>query len=297
MDEYGCTTIFSGNNCYLKCLIHFVCVIRICVLYPRYPAEKQVVWNLFFWKKVVVDSSLLMVVLVLFLAALIRSTFGFGDALISMPLLSLFLPIATVVAPLVSLISILTSCLILSSDWRTVHWSSTWKLLISAIAGIPVGMYGARHVDEWLVKLFLASLILSFAGFNLWKPRLFTLKSDHSIWVFGFSSGIFGGAYNAFGPPLVIFGTLRQWSPAQFRSTIQGYALPVVIFVVIGHSVAGFQYERVFNYFLIAGVFVTLAVAIGRRIHHRFQGDRFRQSIYVLLFAVGTMLALQSIRA
>ncbi|MCA9117288.1 MAG: hypothetical protein KDA79_19595, partial [Planctomycetaceae bacterium] len=62
-----------------------------------------------------VESSL--PVLVLFTAALVRSTFGFGDALVAMPLLALFMPLETA-APLVALISLLIAGSVLQRDWR-----------------------------------------------------------------------------------------------------------------------------------------------------------------------------------
>jgi hypothetical protein len=41
------------------------------------------------------------------------------------------------------------------------------------------------------------------------------------------------------GPPLVIYGTLRQWSPEQFRATRQGYFLPAGLLGVGGFWLAG----------------------------------------------------------
>ena len=55
------------------------------------------------------------VILVLFLATLVRSAFGFGEALISVPLLALLMPIE-VAAPTAVLVSITVALVIVIHD-------------------------------------------------------------------------------------------------------------------------------------------------------------------------------------
>ena len=38
------------------------------------------------------------------------------------------------------------------------------------------------------------------------------------------------------GPPLVIYGALRRWSPQHFRATLQGYFLPASLAGLGGYS-------------------------------------------------------------
>lgn len=267
------------------CLVPKACSIIRCLSFSGEPVRRKA--------GVLVDAFLVPVVVVLFFSTLVRSTFGFGDALISMPLLSLFLPIQTV-APLVAFVSITTSILIVARDWRAVDWRSAGHLIFSAAFGIPLGLFWLKRADESLVKLLLAATILSFSLFSLSSPKGFVLKTDRSIWLFGFWSGVFGGAYNAFGPPLVIYGTLRQWSPEQFRATIQGYVLPIGAFMITGHFLAGFD-PVVLQYYVVGAGFLVVAVWLGRKIHSRFQGPAFRRSIFFLLILVGSLLATQAV--
>jgi hypothetical protein len=41
------------------------------------------------------------------------------------------------------------------------------------------------------------------------------------------------------GPPLVIYGSMRRWSPQHFRATLQGYFLPASIIGMSGYRLAG----------------------------------------------------------
>ncbi len=61
------------------------------------------------------ETTTLDVLLIVFLATLIRSAFGFGEALIAVPLLALFIPLK-VAAPLAVLLSITVAAVIVAQD-------------------------------------------------------------------------------------------------------------------------------------------------------------------------------------
>ena len=75
-----------------------------------------------------VDSTTLQVLLVVFFATLIRSTWGFGEALIAVPLLALTIPIESATPPAV-LLSITVAAGIVVQDWRQIHLRSAGWLL------------------------------------------------------------------------------------------------------------------------------------------------------------------------
>ena len=69
------------------------------------------------------DSLTVLVVVVFFLATLLRSALGFGEALIAVPLLAFVLPVK-VAAPIAVLISITVAAVVVAQDWRHVHVGS-----------------------------------------------------------------------------------------------------------------------------------------------------------------------------
>src|SRR3954471_23980579 len=108
----------------------------------------------------------LTVPLVLGLATLIRSAFGFGQALIAVPLLALVVPVQ-VAAPLAVLASITVAALALLQDSSDVHVKSAGWLVLSTAVGIPVGLLALTHVAEPLVKGALAVVIIAFSTYSL----------------------------------------------------------------------------------------------------------------------------------
>jgi len=92
------------------------------------------------------DATAVWVVAVVFVATLIRSAFGFGEALVAVPLLALFLPVRTA-APLAVLVSITIAAVVVAQDWRKIHVRSVGWLVVSTMIGTPVGLMllASRH--------------------------------------------------------------------------------------------------------------------------------------------------------
>lgn len=236
-----------------------------------------------------INWIILPVLTILFLATLIRSAFGFGEALISVPLLALIIPIE-VAAPIAVLVSITVAAIVLIQDWQQVHFGSASRLVLSSMAGIPLGLLLLTMIAEPIVKAVLAVIIIIFSVHSLLNESQHKLKDDGWAWLFGFGSGILGGAYGMNGPPLVIYGALRRWSPQHFRATLQGYFLPASILVMIGYWFTGLWTPTVTRYYLLALPIVILAIFGGRLINRRINGERFLLYIHTALILIGIIL-------
>ena len=239
------------------------------------------------------DHTTLSVLSVLFLATVVRSAFGFGEALIAVPLLALVIPVE-VAAPVAVLVSVTVAGLVLLQDWREVHPGSAGRLILSTMFGIPFGLLMLTTVAEPVVKALLAAVIISFAVYCLVGRGRFELKDDRLAWVFGFGAGVLGGAYGMNGPPLVAYGALRRWSPERFRATLQGYFLPASLVGMVGYWAAGLWVPAVTRYYLASLPVVLAATALGRVLNRRLDGRRFLLSIHLGLFVIGALLLIQS---
>src|SRR3954454_17471091 len=107
------------------------------------------------------DWTTIQVLAVLSLATLIRSAFGFGEALVAVPLLALLMPVEEAV-PLATLVSITVAAVVVVQDWRRVHLRSAGWLVLSTLFGIPLGLWLLTAVAEKVVKALLAVIIIGF---------------------------------------------------------------------------------------------------------------------------------------
>lgn len=239
----------------------------------------------------------LQVLAVVFVATLIRSAFGFGEALFAVPLLALFIPLK-IAAPLAVLVSITIAAVVVAQDWRKIHLRSTGWLVGATLFGIPVGLLLLTSSHQQAVKITLAILILAFAVYSLVGSKPPELKQDSRVWLLGcgFVSGVFGGAYGMNGPPLVIYGAMRRWSAQHFRATLQGYFLPASLIGMAGYWLAGLWVPAVTHYYLLSLPVLLPAIWLGRVVNHRLHGEAFLRYIYIGLAGIGAVLLVQSLR-
>src|SRR4051812_33059484 len=103
---------------------------------------------------------------VLFLATLIRSALGFGEALVAVPLLALMVPVE-VAAPVAVLVSITVALIVVVQDWKHVHLRSAGWLVLPTLVGIPLGLMLLRLAAAPVVKAVLAVVIVAFSAHAL----------------------------------------------------------------------------------------------------------------------------------
>jgi uncharacterized membrane protein YfcA len=214
---------------------------------------------------------------------------GFGTALVAMPLLAVTIGVRTA-TPLVGLVMLTTIAALLARTWRSVDVRAAWQLLLSSAVGIPVGVLGLRFAPEPVVKSILGALLIGFGLYGLARPRLLTLERHVWVYVFGFVSGVLGGAYNTNGPPAVACGVMRRWPPERFQATLQGYFLPATVLICAGHGLGGLWTRAVFGLYLAALPLVLVAVVLGHSISGRIPAEMFQRILYGALVVLGGFL-------
>lgn len=240
---------------------------------------------------------LLLIILISFIATLVRSTFGFGESMVAVPLFLWILP-AKVAVPLSALLSVAVALIIILQDHKQVYFYSAKWLVLYAALGIPIGLLLLIYGSENLIVCGLGLFLIGYAVYSLRYKNTFYLPEDHKWLLFlcGFLSGIFGGAYSINGPALVIYGNLRRWPAKSFRATLQAYFLPASLLGILGFwwkGLVDLELIRYFGYALIGGV---PAVFIGRYFNGRLKDDSFFKYVYIGLVAIGLLLLLRGMR-
>ena len=234
------------------------------------------------------------VLFIVFIATLIRSAFGFGEALIAVPLLAFYIPLG-IAAPLAVLVSITVAGIVVVQDWKQIHLGSTGWLVLSSLFGIPLGLLLLTSSHQRAVKATLAVIIMTFSAYSLTGRTPLELRRDSRLWLLacGFCAGVLGGAYGMNGPPLVVYGAMRKWSAQTFRATLQGYFLPASVIGMGGYWLAGLWTSAVTHYYLLSLPVTLLGVFLGRVINHRFRGEVFAKYLYIGLASIGALLLVQ----
>src|SRR5579875_2259036 len=110
----------------------------------------------------IAGPALMLVPGVLFVATLIRSALGFGEALVAVPLLALLVPI-NVAAPVAVMASVTVALIVVAQDWQKIHARTAARLVLPTLPGIPLGLLLLRTGAEPVVKAGLAAIIIAFS--------------------------------------------------------------------------------------------------------------------------------------
>lgn len=235
------------------------------------------------------DPVTLQVIGIVFVATFVRGLTGFGNALVAMPLLALVVNMK-VASPLVAMTAILMAVLMLVTNWRQVHIRSAWRLLLASAPGVYIGLKLLTSAEGPGLRIGLAIFILSYSVYDLCRPRLAHLENENWAYLAGFVSGVIGGACNANGPPIVIYGTMRGWNPEKFRATLQGFFLPAGLFILVGHAAKGLWTDQVVHLFLWSLPSVFVGITLGSLLAKRVKKEHFRVVIHTVLIGSALML-------
>ncbi len=231
----------------------------------------------------------LITALIVFVAAFQQSLSGFGFSLVAMPILVQLLGIQ-IAAPLVAALA-LTINIINGLRWRAdFDFGEIKRLGIWMALGVPVGIWGIFALNETLVKAGLGLLLVAYALYALLKPEQLPTISRRWAYPAGFFAGLLGGAYNTSGPPLILYGSLRNWSHQRFRAVLQslfGFAASIVVF---GHFVTGHYTQPVLKLAGYSLPGLLLAVLLGARLDQHIKPEHLKKWITIATLILGVSL-------
>jgi len=248
-------------------------------------------------------SLLLAIIAVVFLGALTRTTFGFGEAVISMPLLTL-LPISLHTAvSLMGFVGLTVALLAVVTDRRNIDRATLLPLVLAALVGIPIGLIVVTYIPTAAITGLLGTVLIIYGIYSL-SENLLASQTTQSRqihqrwgWVFGFASGVFGSAYNFNGVPIAVYGSLRKWLPNKFRSTMQAYFLLSGTLIVAGQGISGLWTPDVFTLYGLSLPAVAAAMIVGTILHRHIPTANFQRYVFVLITVLGAILLVKSILA
>lgn len=222
---------------------------------------------------------------IILFAALVQAISGFGFALMSVPLMVVFidLRLAVVVSALVG-----TS----STSWQA--WQSreqrdrvlTRRFIMASAIGTPFGFAAFLWVPQDVLKIVLGLAVLS--GVAVLSRGIDLRSTHHSFdWLMGILSGVLLMATSTNGPPLVFTLQARQIAPDTFRATLNTvFAVTGVISTFLFVS-SGKATNEVLTISALAVPTMIIGVFVGMKIRRFIAPQIFRVLVLVLLAGSG----------
>jgi uncharacterized membrane protein YfcA len=235
--------------------------------------------------------SILLPLLVLLLGVFTQSLAGFGSGLVSMAFLPGLVGVRTA-APLVSLVTGTLEALLLLRYRASFNFSAVWRLMLTSVIAIPIGVFALRHLNEAILLTCLGVVIAGYALYALSNLRLPRLEQPAWGFGLGFLAGLLSGAYSTGGPPAIIYGSCRRWEPAEFKSNLQGFFLVNDALTIVSHGVAGNLTPEVWKLYALAVPVVLVGLAAGAVMDRFISPQLFRKLTLILLAIMGVRMIL-----
>lgn len=233
-----------------------------------------------------------LVLAVVFVSTLVHAVFGFGSALVAMPLLAMSMGLSFA-TPFVALMCSVINLILAVHYRKEVYWRPAIQMVLGSIMGIPVGIWLLKGLNEDLLRFILGLIIIGNSIYGLIKIEMPQLKNDRLAWLFGLIAGTLGGAYNTNGPPVVIYGLMRRWSSLPFIATMQCYFLVTGLLVMGWHGMSGLWTQSVLLLFVKSLPIILVAIWMGRRVQLSRTGYVFY--IHALLIVSGILLMVRQV--
>jgi len=175
---------------------------------------------------------------------------------------------------------------------ESLQFKSIAKLMSASILAIPIGVFYLGKVDERVALFILGVVTTAYALYALIGFRLPELQHPIWAWIFGAAGGLLGGAYNTAGPPVILYGNCRRWSPFEFKSNLAGYFLVGSSMAASTHWVSGNLTSDVILYFLLTLPALILGFLLSQYMDRWLNPELFRKIVLVLLVLLGIRLML-----
>lgn len=239
----------------------------------------------------------ILVGIVIFLASVLQGAFGFAFMLFAVPLVSFILDVKTAV-PLLALLSFSTALIYWVSVFRLsgsrrFDYRKIKALFIGAPLGIPIGIFFLIQFDVNLLKLVLGIVLILYSAYSLFNKRMVFQLPAWTGYLFGFFSGILGGAFNMGGPPVVFYISTKDWLKIDVISSLSLFYLAQSTLIILFHILVGNISRNITLTFLEILPAEILGIVLGTYIFRNMSEEKYKKRLFILLLLIGIMLMIR----
>lgn len=218
-------------------------------------------------------------------AGVIRGITGFGGAMVMSPPLALLLgPVFAV--PVVLLLESFASVPMLVETRRLVRWRVIGPILGMAVITLPFGTYILIHADAITMRRVIAAVVVVFSLLLLRGWRYAGAQRTVTSAGLGALAGGMVGATSMGGPPVILY-LLAGPDPIDVtRANLTFFVAAISFAAVAVLAINGVLGTKGLLLALVLAPGYYLGMLAGTRLFSRFNDQRFRQFVLLLMMAV-----------
>ena len=229
---------------------------------------------------------------VILLSSVILGMTGFGNALIALPLMLLFMD-PKLAIPVLKGASLLSQLTMQAIGRFPVNWRLLLVLAIPATVGTFVGAAILEASDPEFLVSIMSIVILTFSVASLIGIQAVGRGGRRFVPVIGFVAGVLGGSVTLSGPPVVLFLSHAQADDKlRFRGTLALFFTVEITATLLAYLYFGLIGREHLVLILKIAVSMLVGLWLGLRIFARFSNETFRRVVLVglVLLSLGIIL-------
>lgn len=243
------------------------------------------------------DTTIILISLIIALAGFTQGLTGFGSALVSVPLLSLIVGAQTAV-PIAGIFGWLVT---LPVVWKMRHSIQRQTGLILFAGSIPASFVGAKLLasmpSQYILLTMGIVLILSSIHSMFSTKPLFNKTSIPVTVGAGFTSGVLGASVGESGPPVIAYTSMQPWTADQTKSTLAFFFMLQMIGANISFWNEGLITDAVVSHVISALPAFAVGLTGGMVGYHFLQKYKidYHKIVHGFLLVLGCMLVFKNI--
>ena len=233
-------------------------------------------------------EGLLVVGLIVLVASTVKGLTGFGFALISLPMLSIFIS-PKVAVPLITVCSVFLDGYTLYEARKSVQYRRIVTLVASGIIGMILGTYFLVSLDSQTLRLAIGVVTVLFAAASMIGLRWEISNTNYASIPVGLISGVLGGSMSISGPPIVLFFNNQRVEKTVFRANLIAYFFSLYAATVPAYVLGNLITIDLLTSSAVMVPIIFLGASLGIRLSIRVDENVFRRITMFLVLASGIM--------
>ncbi|WJR67868.1 sulfite exporter TauE/SafE family protein [Neorhizobium sp. CSC1952] len=216
------------------------------------------------------------------IAGLARGFSGFGGALIFVPLAGA--AVGPKIAPaLLLVIDGITTLGMLPEGWRRANRREVGTMLVGALVGVPAGTALLAVIEPTALRWLISIVVLGLLAFLISGWRYHGTPKTWLTVVVGAIAGLFGGATQLSGPPIVAYWLGGAIPPLTVRANLILYFALATVISAVSYVVGHLLTLEVLALALIAGPGYGVGLFLGSRLFGVASEGTFRRICFLLI--------------
>jgi uncharacterized protein len=233
-------------------------------------------------------ESLVFVALAAAIAGTARGFSGFGGALIFVPLASIAVGPKMAAGLLLVVDGILTLGM-LPNGWRRANRPEVFTMAVGALIGVPLGTALLALAPVLVVRWTICGIVFLLLAFLISGRRYTGTPSTPLTIGVGALAGLFGGAAQMSGPPVVAYWLGGAFPPLSVRANLVLYFAVSSIISATSYLLAGILSLQVLLLACVIGPAYGLGLFVGSKLFGRASEATFRWICFALIACAGAI--------